>query len=218
MTRRQVRIFGVSAVAAAAVVVGGAVYMAPGVAISTPRQAGSIAEGNNDPAPQHFEIAQGQAGKKKDGTATLLPGGASSLDETYTDWRVACRVVDNAKRCALTHAQAQQDGQRILAIELTLPSRDAVSGTLVLPFGLALDSGVTFQIDENPTIQSMRFRTCIPAGCLVSVAFDAATIAALRAGTALKVAAVADGGAAAVFSISLQGWGTALDRVAALSR
>ena len=64
----------------------------------------------------------------------------------------------------------------------------------------------------------MRFRTCLPNGCLVAVSFDAPTVTALRTGTALKIKATADGGAAAPFSISLQGFATALDRVMALSR
>lgn len=47
---------------------------------------------------------------------------------------------------------------------------------------------------------------------------DAPTLVVLRAGSALKVKAVADGGAAAPFSISLEGFATALDRVGVLSR
>lgn len=53
----------------------------------------------------------------------------------------------------------------------------------------------------------------MPAGCFVSVTFDAPTLVALRAGTTLKVEAAADGGAAVPFSISLQGFATVLDRV-----
>jgi invasion protein IalB len=147
-----------------------------------------------------------------------LPGGASSLNETYKDWTVACAQTGATKRCVLSQVQTQQNRQRVLAVELNAPAGNTVSGTLVLPFGLALDSGVAFQIDDKPAMAPVRFRTCIPTGCLVNVTFDAAMIVALRSGTALKVKAVADGGAAAPFSISLQGFGTALDRVAALSR
>jgi invasion protein IalB len=89
---------------------------------------------------------------------------------------------------------------------------------LMLPFGLALDSGVTLQIDDKATMQPLRFRTCLPAGCVVSLTFDAPALVALRAGSALKVKAVADGGAATSFSISLQGFATALDRMGALAR
>lgn len=147
-----------------------------------------------------------------------LPGGASALNETYKDWRVSCAQDGTTKRCALSQVQTQQNGQWLLAIELGTPVGNAVSGTLVLPFGLALDAGVVFQIDDQPAMAPVRFRTCLPAGCLVNVTFDAATLAALRAGAALKVKAVADGGAAAPFSISLHGVGTALDRVEVLAR
>lgn len=147
-----------------------------------------------------------------------LPGGASSLSETYEDWTVACVLNGTEKHCALSQVQTQQNGQRVLAMELSAPTDNAVSGTLLLPFGLALDPGVIFQIDETPAMQPVRFRTCVPAGCLVNVSFDAAAIVALRAGSVLKVKVTADGGASAPFSISLRGFGTALDRVATLAR
>lgn len=207
------RIFGLSTVTTILLGAGVALYAVPGVAISTPTQAGSTTGRIGDPAPQRFEIAQAQTG-----AASTLPGGASSLNETYRDWRVACAQQGAGKLCAMSQAQTQQNGQRVLAIELAAPAGNTVSGTLVLPFGLALDSGVVFQIDEKPAMQPVRFRTCVPAGCLVNVAFDAPTIVALRAGTTLKIKATADGGAAAPFSISLQGFGTALDRVGVLSR
>ena len=185
-------------------------------AMSTPGLAASGPASPEDPRPQRFEAAQA-SGQPAAG-ASSLPGGASSLSEAYKDWRVACAQEGATKRCVLSQAQAQQNGQRVLAIELNAPSGNSVSGTLALPFGLALDSGVSLQVDEKPAMQPVRFRTCVPGGCLVSVSFDAATIIALRSGTALKIKATADGGAAAPFSISLQGFATALDRVAALSR
>lgn len=190
--------------------------MPPGVAVSTPGHATPIAESRSDPAPQRFELTQ-MAGESA-ATGSGLPGGASSLNETYEDWRIACARQGNRKRCVLSQVQTQQNGQRVLAIELNAPSGNTVTGALVLPFGLALDAGVTFQIDDEPAMQPMRFRTCIPAGCLANIVFDAPTLAALRAGAALKVKAVADGGTAAPFSIPLQGFATALDRLEALSR
>lgn len=149
---------------------------------------------------------------------STLPGGATSLQETYQDWRVACQVADNAKRCTLVQQQNQQNDQRVFAIELNAPAGNTVTGTLAVPLGLALDAGVTFQIDDKPAMQPMRLRTCVPAGCLVNISFDASTVTALRAGTALKIKATADDGAALPLSISLRGFGTALDRVVALSR
>jgi invasion protein IalB len=213
---------GVSAVAVLAVAAGLTAYMTPGVGISTPSSAAAITDSHDDPAPppQRFQVAQAQTGGQPAGGAAAsgLPGGASSLNETYKDWRVACALQEAAKRCVLSQVQAQQNGQRVLAIELNAPNGNAVSGTLVLPFGLALDSGVIFQVDDKPAMQPVRFRTCLPVGCIVSITFDAPALVALRAGTALKLKTTADGGAVAPFSISLQGFGTALDRIGALSR
>lgn len=208
------RVFGLSTIATLLLGMGVALYAMPGVAVSETTSRLLMTTGRvDDPAPQRFEVAQAQTG-----TASTLPGGASSLNETYRDWRVACVQQGATKQCTMSQAQAQQNGQRVLAIELGAPSGNAVTGTLILPFGLALDSGVIFQIDEKPPMPPVRFRTCIPAGCLVNVSFDATTIATLRAGSTLKIKATAEGGAATPFSISLQGFGTALDRVATLAR
>lgn len=185
--------------------------------IFMPSRATPLNDSLEHPSPQRIELAQAQTGGPV-ASGSRLPGGASSLSETYRDWRVACSQQSNEKRCALSQVQTQQNGQRVLAIELNAPTGNTVSGTLILPFGLALDSGVTFQIDEKPAMQPIRFRTCLPAGCLVNVTFDAPALVVLRAGVVLKIKTTADGGAAAPFSISLQGFGTALDRVAALAR
>lgn len=163
-------------------------------------------------------VTRGAAQTSGGATASGLPGGASSLNETYLDWRVACAAQGATKRCVLSQVQTQQNGRRVLAIELNAPSTSTVSGTLVMPFGLALDSGVTFQIDDRPAMPPLRFRTCVPAGCLVNVNFDAATIAALRAASTLKLKATADDGTSAPLSISLHGFGAAFDRIGALSR
>lgn len=210
------KILGISSVAVAAAV---AMYAVPSGAQSSSGSDTLFTSSNADPAPRRFELAQAQPGSQSGGAvASTLPGGASSLNETYKDWRVACMQQGTTKRCALSQQQAQQNGQRVLAIELNAPSGNTVAGTLVLPFGLALDSGIAFQIDDKPAMQTIRFRTCVPAGCLVNVSFDAPTLVALRAGAVLKIKATADDGAATPFSISLQGFGTALDRVVVLSR
>lgn len=208
------QIFGISAVAALLIGEGVMFYAMPGDATSAPIQTTATKDGFADPAPQRLQLAQAQTAAG----GSPLPGGASSLNETYRDWRVTCVVQGAGKQCAMSQAQAQQNRQRVLAIELGPPVGNIVSGTLVLPFGLALDSGVSFQIDDKPVMAPMRFRTCVPAGCLVTLSFDAPTIMALRAGSVLKVKATADGGAATPFSISLQGFGTALDRVTTLAR
>ena len=66
--------------------------------------------------------------------AASLPNGASSLQETYQDWQLACRMQDNARVCTITQDQTQKNGQRLLAVELRVGQKGGVAGTLLLPF------------------------------------------------------------------------------------
>ena len=54
---------------------------------------------------------------------------------------------------------------------------------MVLPFGLALDHGVVLQVDDGAPGPVLRFRTCLPAGCVVPLSSDAKLVAAARKGT-----------------------------------
>ncbi|MBZ9811081.1 MULTISPECIES: invasion associated locus B family protein [unclassified Mesorhizobium] len=149
-----------------------------------------------------------------------LPGGATSLREGHGDWTVSCNVTTQngaaAKACALSQEQTDaQSRQRVLAMEVR-PNGEMVQGTLILPFGLALDQGVTLQIDDGVVLPALRFRTCLPGGCLVDLSFEGDTLAALRNGTSLKVKVVADGGKETNLALSLKGFPGALDRTAAL--
>jgi len=146
-------------------------------------------------------------------TAALLPGGASSLQESYGDWRVACIVRAAEKLCSLSQQHNQQNGQRIIAIEIIPAEEQASNGTLILPFGLNLPAGVTLAIDDEPVGGALSFSTCLPAGCIVPLTLDASIIDRLNAGGALKFGAVANGTAASLsFSISLQGFAAAMAR------
>jgi invasion protein IalB len=151
-----------------------------------------------------------------------LPGGAASLRETHGDWAVACAVqTQNSKKtksCVLSQEQfAKETRQRVVAIELK-PTAGGVKGMLVLPFGLALDKGVTYQLDEGQPGTVQRFRTCLPAGCLVAIDFDARVANSLKSAKVLRIKAVADGGQDTAFSISLKGFPGAFDRTVALMK
>ncbi|MCA0010997.1 invasion associated locus B family protein [Mesorhizobium sp. B292B1B] len=147
-----------------------------------------------------------------------LPGGASALSETHGDWTVNCQVSGAAKACSLSHQQFnKQSNQRLLAIELSSKTGEDATGTLALPFGLALAKGVSLTIDDQKLDGSLQFNTCQPVGCLVPVAFDANAIPMLKGGTTLKIDAfAADTGQAVSFSIPLNGFGSALARTAEL--
>lgn len=158
------------------------------------------------------------AGLSAEQQPATLPGGASSLTETFGDWQVGCVVQGPAKRCAIMQEQAnQQTRQRVFAIEIA-NAGDKLEGVLLMPFGLALERGATLQIDDQPITTAVKFRTCLPGGCLVPLTFDAKSIAGLRVGTMLKIRATADGGAEQLYSVSLKGFSQALDRINLLAK
>jgi invasion protein IalB len=64
----------------------------------------------------------------------------------------------------------------------------------------------------------LRFRTCVPAGCLINLSFDDKALEVLRKGSSLKIKAAADGGREVTLAASLRGFGGALDRTKALAR
>ena len=92
----------------------------------------------------------------------------TSLQETWDDWQVACMRREETRRvCAMSQTQVQEEGhRRILALEITAePGGETARGTLVLPFGLDLERGVSLAIDETAIANNLRFRTCLPGGC-----------------------------------------------------
>ncbi|MFC7396478.1 invasion associated locus B family protein, partial [Chelatococcus sp. GCM10030263] len=136
------------------------------------------------------------------------------------DWTVSCALVTQngapGKVCVLAQQQTTgQSGQRVLAVELR-PREQTVEGTLVLPFGLDLDKGVALQVDDGPALTPLRFRTCLPGGCIVDLAFDAKTLPLLRKGSSLKIKTIADRGKETQLAVSLKGFPSALDRTTAL--
>lgn len=148
--------------------------------------------------------------------AAGLPGGASALSETHGDWTVRCEVAGEALTCALQQRQTdRQSGQQILALDLR-PAEAGLTGLVVLPFGLSLVQGIGLAVDELAPLSRLPFRTCLPQGCLVDLDLGPEVLAQLRGGTTLHIESIADGGSNAPFSVSLNGFASALDRAAQL--
>ncbi|WP_430512721.1 invasion associated locus B family protein [Pannonibacter phragmitetus] len=85
------------------------------------------------------------------------------------------------------------------------------------PLGLRLTDGVTLQIDDGPVTKPVPFATCLSAGSIVQLTFDAGALNALRTGNTLKLTArVHDSGQNIVFGVSLKGFAAAHDRMLAL--
>ena len=145
-----------------------------------------------------------------------LPNGATSLAETYEDWKLSCALQNNQRACMISQDQLQQNGQRLLAVEIDANAGSTANATFLLPFGILFAQGVTPQIDEAKPLSPVAFRTCLPNGCIATFAVDAATLKRLRAGTSLKLQVTTAAETPLSFTVSLKGLGAALDRLAGI--
>jgi invasion protein IalB len=145
-----------------------------------------------------------------------LPNGASQLSETYGDWTLNCST--GTKACALSQALVNKEGQRAFLIELRVAKDGASEGTILMPFGLKLDAGVLLKLDDKDMGQGLRFSTCVAQGCVLPVNFPIAGLNAIRNGKTLAVGALnMNDGQLVTFSISLNGFAVAVDRVIQLA-
>ncbi|AIN83662.1 hypothetical protein IY71_01790 [Brucella suis] len=104
--------------------------------------------------------------------AASLPGGASTLQETYQDWTVSCQSQKDTTACVMRQEQSSaQTGQRVLTAELRNVAGGKVDGVLLMPFGLDLAKGASLKIDDTAG-PNLTFSTCLPQGCLAPVSFD----------------------------------------------
>jgi invasion protein IalB len=162
--------------------------------------------------------AQAQQAPSSGAAPAQLPGGAQAVNETFQDWQMSCVQAQGGKRCAVSQQQLdEKTRQRVLVFELQ-PRGDKAEGVLVLPFGLALDKGVTVKAGEAELGPALRFKTCLPQGCVVPLNLDAKAMALLRKASALTVGVVSDAGQPANLSVSLKGFSSAFERATALAR
>ena len=148
-----------------------------------------------------------------------LPGGASQLQETHGDWRLACVQQAEQRLCTLIQQQNDRDsGQLVLGLEFTALPGDAAEGTIVLPFGVAVDKPVTLLVDDV-VVGTEPFRTCLPVGCIVVVPLDARRVAQFTQAKMLGVrtASVPDGQEVS-FRVSMNGFASGLARMRTLAR
>ena len=149
-----------------------------------------------------------------------LPGGASSVQETFGAWTVNCRIVDGRKGCTFSQVRGnQQTGQRSFAIELRPPRDGKTEGMLVLPFGLALSAGVKLTLDDKPLGQTVPFSTCVPDGCLAPLSFPTVATDAVKKAKVLTIGATRSGAPEpAEFAVALDGFAAAMTRVTELAK
>jgi len=155
-----------------------------------------------------------------------LPNGASSLREQYSDWTVICGIASDkdkktTKICSMQQEQVRQikngPSQRVLAIDLK-PDGKGLQGILVLPLGLKLADGAVLKIDDSKPKDAMAFRTCLFAGCVADLKIDDKMAGSLAKGKTLSIKSMSDEGKETPFSVSLNGFQSALNRLHELTK
>ncbi|WP_052503016.1 invasion associated locus B family protein [Brucella anthropi] len=150
-------------------------------------------------------------------------GGATSVREQHGDWSLICAVVEKNERktkdCVIQQEQVKKaengPSQRVLAIEFHRQNKE-LNGVLVLPLGLRLEDGVVLQVDDAKPMAKKNFSTCLYSGCLVDLTAEQKVDASLVKGKTLSVKAVTNDEKPIEFSVSLNGFQTALDRASEL--
>jgi invasion protein IalB len=145
----------------------------------------------------------------------LFPGRPSLSRETFGAWQVKRLSGDGKAIYLLSYEQELSANRPItLAVELAVAATGNMSGVFVLPFGLSLTKGLTFQIDDGRPSRALSFTTCLPTGCLAQLEFDAATVKTLLPASHLSIeATVHHTSKNIVFSVPLDGFSSAYQHV-----
>lgn len=151
--------------------------------------------------------------------AGVWPVGASSVSESYGDWTMSCIRPSDKVQCAVVQSQGDsKTGRRKFGIELQAPRDGRSEGTVLMPFGLAIEPGVTFKLDEQSLGKGAPYLSCSSEGCLVPISFPTLAIDGMRAARTLTVTGQKAGASEpAVISVPLEGFPQAFARAVALS-
>ncbi|HEX8030891.1 MAG TPA: invasion associated locus B family protein [Vicinamibacterales bacterium] len=178
--------------------------------------AGIAADGQQSTPPPPKTVPPGTT---KPQTPVQPAGVVPQEQETHGDWRVVCATPKDQKFCVFSQQLTDSASkQRVLGMELRATAPDRVIVAIVMPFGLAVDKPVRIKVDEGSPM-TVPFKTCLQVGCMVTATWEPGFVAALRKGTAIFInATTADTNQDVAFRLSLNGFGSALDRTLVLAK
>lgn len=151
--------------------------------------------------------------------ASVWPTGASSVSESYGDWTVSCTRPETTVTCIIVQSQGDsKTGQRKFGFELSSPKDGRAEGVILMPFGLAIEPGVTFKLDEQALGKGAPYSSCTVEGCMVPISFPTLATDGMRTAKTLTVTGQkANATEPATITVPLVGFPAAFDRAVALS-
>ena len=147
------------------------------------------------------------------------PTGASTVSESYGDWTMTCTRPNEKVTCIVAQSQGDsQTGRRKFAVELQTPADGRSEGLVLMPFGLSIEPGVTFKLDEQTLGKGAPYTMCSVDGCFVPISFPTLALDGMRNAKKLLVTGQkASGSDPATIEVPLTGFSQALDRAVGLS-
>ena len=154
------------------------------------------------------------------GTASAWPNGASALSETYGNWTVNCSRDGDTTDCLVIQSQGdQRSGKRLFSIELHPPADGVSEGLILMPFGLQIEPGVTFKLDDEALGKGAPFSYCIADGCLVPISLPTLATDRMKTAQNLIVSATRKNATEpATVTLPLGGFAAAFARAAVLEQ
>jgi invasion protein IalB len=118
--------------------------------------------------------------------------------------------------CEMVRRVLRPDGQQLLSLIIGPDQRQPgrLIGTVVMPLGMAVRESVPMLID-NRFIALLPVDTCLPVGCVMSLAMSQPMVNVLRSGGTFELLALATNGQTVPLQLPLGGFGEAIARVAA---
>lgn len=146
---------------------------------------------------------------------TLMQSGNLSAQgaEPPAAWRVECTGDGKSLECRAIQQIFQLPARQLLASVAVRYAPEAKAGTMsiLLPLGLNLTEPVLIKVDNGPP-ERQPIQTCNNSGCLVTLTANDKLLAAMRAGTDLKLT-VQDASKKPIdLSLPLLGFGIAYDK------
>lgn len=166
---------------------------------------------NPTPTGPVLEPASGASGPAQ------WPAGANSVSESYGDWTMNCNRIEARTDCVIIQSQGdRRTGKRLFSIELRPPKDGKSEGLILMPFGLQIEPGVSFKLDDRPLGKGAPFSFCVSDGCLVPISLPALATDAMKTATNLTISATKpDATEPTVITVPLAGFASAFARASA---
>ena len=150
-------------------------------------------------------------------SSSQWPAGASSVSESYGDWTMNCNRAEARTDCVIIQSQGdRRTGKRLFSVELRPPRDGKSEGLILMPFGLQIEPGVSFKLDDRQLGKGAPFSYCVTDGCLVPIILPTLATDAMKTATNLTISATKpDAKEPTIITVPLSGFAAAFGRASA---